>query len=83
MQGTAGVIQGARRITAIVDGLAKHLGLKMALKKCFTWPIIKLDASVECISAFTATLPALFDTTLFDSAYNDEVDLVVPRRSAE
>ena len=36
MQGTAGVIQGTRRITAIVDGLAKHLGLKMALKKCFT-----------------------------------------------
>ena len=46
MQGTAGVIQGARRITAIVDGLAKHLGLKMALKKCFTGPIIKLDASM-------------------------------------
>ena len=46
MQGTAGVIQGTRRITAIVDGLAKHLGLKMALKKCFTGPIIKLDASM-------------------------------------
>ena len=46
MQGTAGVIQGTRRITAIVDGLAKHLVLKMALKKCFTWPIIKLDASI-------------------------------------
>ena len=46
MQGTAGVIQGTRRITAIVDGLAKHLGLKMALKKCFTGPIIKLNASM-------------------------------------
>ena len=28
----------------------------------------------ECFSAFTATLPALFDTTLFDSVYKDEVD---------
>ena len=28
----------------------------------------------DCFSAFTATLPALFDTTLFDSVYKDEVD---------
>ena len=28
----------------------------------------------ECFSAFTATLRALFDTTLFDSVYKDEVD---------
>ena len=46
MQGIAGVIHGIRRISAIVDGLAKHLGFKMALKKCFTWPITKLDASM-------------------------------------
>ena len=28
----------------------------------------------ECFTTFTANLPALFDTTLFDGAYKDEVD---------
>ena len=28
----------------------------------------------ECFSAFSATLPALFDTTLYDGVYNDELD---------
>ena len=28
----------------------------------------------ECYSAFSATLPALFDTTLYDGVYNDELD---------